>query len=362
MNMNLYESIKGNLNDQSYGEVYTICYNAVDIWKSKKAAMDFYEEAIYACEGAERERYINVYRDLKDGETFAYDGNGNNVREIHIRDDNGDIVERVKVDGPKNAAEAIFDYKNGDKLKESGERFQIRKYDKTGAPYGIYDMKSKKFVKRGEKKNLEKELKERNEKDKMKKESQSLKEGTFGEEVGFDEYASIDEMEYNFAHDLLEYLGTSVDYASWVDFNKFELHRGTSWVDDNAWMRVDLEIPDNTVYEIINQHKDQYPTASELGDDLSIYSTGIEIGGAGKGFYNVRTYTTFEPHYSWYYDENGENKDRAVTKAVEDKLSAEEDVLCEYIDKIVTEHYKDLLQIMLDNEYYDEEYEEEKDE
>ena len=333
--MNLYESVKNKLNERE-------------------------EE----CSWSEDGKHLNIREMVARVLENAYPDKDFTDEEIEYVFgtivDTGPYMEEIFDLLQKQAVEIYAPYSNS--IKESGERFQIRKYDKTGAPYGIYDMKSKKFVKRGEKKNLEKELKERNEKDKMQKESQSLKEGTFGEEVGFDEYASIDEMEYNFAHDLLEYLGTSVDYASWVDFNKFELHRGTSWVDDNAWMRVDLEIPDNTVYEIINQHKDQYPTASELGDDLSIYSTGIEIGGAGKGFYNVRTYTTFEPHYSWYYDENGENKDRAVTKAVEDKLSAEEDVLCEYIDKIVTEHYKDLLQIMLDNEYYDEDYEEEEDE
>lgn len=53
--------------------------------------------------------------------------------------------------------------------QNAGDRYQVRKYDKVGAPYGIYDMKDKKFVSKGEKIPLEKEVNNRNLKDKKER-------------------------------------------------------------------------------------------------------------------------------------------------------------------------------------------------
>lgn len=53
--------------------VFTCCYNTLDVWKSRQEAMDFYEECQYSSEGSERERYTNIYFDLKSGAELAID-------------------------------------------------------------------------------------------------------------------------------------------------------------------------------------------------------------------------------------------------------------------------------------------------
>lgn len=53
--------------------VVVVCYNIADLWATRKAAMDFYTEGIYACEGSERDRYVNVVLDLKSGKDVARD-------------------------------------------------------------------------------------------------------------------------------------------------------------------------------------------------------------------------------------------------------------------------------------------------
>lgn len=56
------------------GECVVVCYNQAEVWKSRKEATDFYLEAMYACEGCERERYTNVMLDLMANRAVAYDG------------------------------------------------------------------------------------------------------------------------------------------------------------------------------------------------------------------------------------------------------------------------------------------------
>lgn len=40
---------------------------------SKKKAIAYFEEAIMCTEGAERERYLNIWYQLKEGKTVCYD-------------------------------------------------------------------------------------------------------------------------------------------------------------------------------------------------------------------------------------------------------------------------------------------------
>lgn len=51
-----------------------ICYNQIEYWNSRKNAIDFFEGAARACEGCERDRYLNIYWDLKDGLDICQDG------------------------------------------------------------------------------------------------------------------------------------------------------------------------------------------------------------------------------------------------------------------------------------------------
>ena len=47
--------------------VTVICYDESKVWDSRADAIKFYLEGMTACEGAERNRYTNVYLDLIEG-------------------------------------------------------------------------------------------------------------------------------------------------------------------------------------------------------------------------------------------------------------------------------------------------------
>ena len=51
-------------------KIAVICYNSAQLFRSRKRAMDFFFEGAVGCEGAEAERYFNVYASLKAGEEF----------------------------------------------------------------------------------------------------------------------------------------------------------------------------------------------------------------------------------------------------------------------------------------------------
>ena len=54
--------------------VMVTCYGESELWDTRKEAADFYMQAIMACEGAERERYLNIYAGLYQGLTEVTDG------------------------------------------------------------------------------------------------------------------------------------------------------------------------------------------------------------------------------------------------------------------------------------------------
>lgn len=46
--------------------IYVNCGGSLDVYKNKKAVMNFFEDCIYSSEGAERDRYVNIYFSVKD--------------------------------------------------------------------------------------------------------------------------------------------------------------------------------------------------------------------------------------------------------------------------------------------------------
>ena len=54
-------------------KITTITYGQAQQWKSRKEAIMFFKDAVYSCDGAERERYVNVLMRLLDGETICTD-------------------------------------------------------------------------------------------------------------------------------------------------------------------------------------------------------------------------------------------------------------------------------------------------
>lgn len=173
-----------------------------------------------------------------------------------------------------------------------------------------------------------------------------IKEGSFGDEVGFSYYASIDDMEDEFTSKLYSFFGME---PSSISFIKFELHRGTSWTDDNPWMLVELEGIDDIVEKVIQEGKDKYPKCYETmqTDDLVIYSSGLELGRnhGNRDYYDVVCYTTLDRHYLTYQERSEEQN-----KSIDKQISEEEAKISAYIASVVKEHYKELLGIMLDNE------------
>lgn len=49
------------------------CYNDTKVWDSRQDAIRFYLEGMSACEGAERNRYTNIYLQLLEGKTVCKD-------------------------------------------------------------------------------------------------------------------------------------------------------------------------------------------------------------------------------------------------------------------------------------------------
>ena len=53
--------------------VKTICYGEEQIWDSRKAAMDYFFNAMMGSDGSEKERYTNVYTKLLMGREVCSD-------------------------------------------------------------------------------------------------------------------------------------------------------------------------------------------------------------------------------------------------------------------------------------------------
>ena len=54
-------------------QVFITCYNKREGWASRKMAEEFYMEAAFACEGAERDRYMEVLYQLSEGRSEVFD-------------------------------------------------------------------------------------------------------------------------------------------------------------------------------------------------------------------------------------------------------------------------------------------------
>lgn len=53
--------------------VVVICYGQEEFWGDRNEAIAFYLEGMMACEGAERDRYTNIYCDLIEGKKICVD-------------------------------------------------------------------------------------------------------------------------------------------------------------------------------------------------------------------------------------------------------------------------------------------------
>lgn len=70
---NIYSDILKNARKYFKDAVVVVCYNQADLWATRKAALSFYTEGMYSCEGSERDRYTNVVLNLNNGWNVALD-------------------------------------------------------------------------------------------------------------------------------------------------------------------------------------------------------------------------------------------------------------------------------------------------
>lgn len=55
-------------------EIKVTCYGKTEVYDSREEAEKFYLKCMAYSEGAERERYVNIYLQLKEGKTECTDG------------------------------------------------------------------------------------------------------------------------------------------------------------------------------------------------------------------------------------------------------------------------------------------------
>lgn len=53
--------------------VTVVCYGETKVWDSRKEAEQFFLEGMAACDGAEKERYTNIFLDLVSGKSVCRD-------------------------------------------------------------------------------------------------------------------------------------------------------------------------------------------------------------------------------------------------------------------------------------------------
>lgn len=54
--------------------VIVICYDRIEVWHSRKKAIEFFSQGVIECDGIEAERYANIVAYLSLGHDIATDG------------------------------------------------------------------------------------------------------------------------------------------------------------------------------------------------------------------------------------------------------------------------------------------------
>lgn len=82
----------------SYSDVYTVSYNCLDVFKTKREAQKFYTTCYHCSEGAEQQRYASILVNLNFS-NLGKDNVSKNCDEIHIKlQGNKDKFITIKLD------------------------------------------------------------------------------------------------------------------------------------------------------------------------------------------------------------------------------------------------------------------------
>ena len=99
--------------------VYTVNYNRLSVWKSRKEAINFYKDCAAFSEGSEKERYTILLLDLMDGADFAVDNydDDDSVWEIDWMGSTPKsgqcAVAKEKLEGHQSAKDIVGKIKSG---------------------------------------------------------------------------------------------------------------------------------------------------------------------------------------------------------------------------------------------------------
>lgn len=86
-------------------KIKIVCYNQVEFWSSRKKALEFYRKACRACEGSERDRYLNIVWDLEDNKDTCHDGSS---LPIAVLESNNLICKTDAPDGTRDFGGKIW--------------------------------------------------------------------------------------------------------------------------------------------------------------------------------------------------------------------------------------------------------------
>lgn len=133
--------------------IYVNCGGSLDVYKSKKAVMDFFEDCILSSEGSERDRYTEIYFSVKenlntskrcftDGSDYVSRGNINpedlDEKEIELLKKNYNVTEndlyRFRADKyleSKHKRIYDFDLKKYDSLDDLYDNYISKRDEKT---------------------------------------------------------------------------------------------------------------------------------------------------------------------------------------------------------------------------------------
>lgn len=82
---------------KNYNNIYTVCYDTLDVFKSKEDAKNFYSDCYHMSEGAEHERYASILVDLN----FSNIGKDNvsiDCNEINIQTNEKEKFLKIELD------------------------------------------------------------------------------------------------------------------------------------------------------------------------------------------------------------------------------------------------------------------------
>ena len=108
----------------NYSDIYTVCYDRLDVFKTKDEAKKFYTRCYYSSEGAEHERYASILVDLNFS-NVGKDNVSSYCNEISIITNENKFIN-VELDDNLSIDDTIKFYENKIKpILEVSEEFDV---------------------------------------------------------------------------------------------------------------------------------------------------------------------------------------------------------------------------------------------